>query len=235
MQAKWKKKISVIPHGVEKQPPKKDLSISPWYKEKIGIQKEKTFDILMFGFIAGYKGSLLGAQHFFKYLEDNPKTRYRLILAGGKSPTQKDNPGYQKYFKKVVQTSQKSDRIIHTGFVPEKDLPLIHNKADLILLPYQNLMSSSGPLSLAITHQKPFLLSKALRPYTLTPDFKSAINSYLKSSYPVLEPKKGNIFKQIEQVIQDKALLKKLKAISQELYTTRSWSSIGDKYWEIIK
>ena len=83
------KKITIIPHGVEK------------FEEKITrkkqgkfLGKENEFVILYFGFIAWYKGTDL-------LLDIYKPQRKKLIIAGGANPNHFDKNHYLKYLKSV--------------------------------------------------------------------------------------------------------------------------------------
>jgi glycosyltransferase involved in cell wall biosynthesis len=214
------RKTTVIPHGVEEYTPKP-------------AEPHDTFDVLIFGFIAYYKGTKLAAEHFNQYCDQHPDTDMRLIVAGGESPTQKDSPQYQEYISQFKAEVAKNDKVQHTGFVPEEEIDTVYGNSDLVLLPYRALMSSSGPLSIAIKHRKPFLLSDVIAPYTKTEDFTGSISSHgFGDNYPVLDLDK-NIFEQIEELRQSDKV-KPLGAVSEDLYRSRVWSSIGQMYLEVL-
>jgi len=66
-------------------------------------------------------------------------------------------------------------QVIQTGFVPEEKVPAYFSATDVLVLPYTTFMSSSGPLSLALSYELPVLLSEELKPYGKTKDIANAL------------------------------------------------------------
>lgn len=156
-------RVTVVPLFVP------DAAIEPENeaKEKLGVKKNEML-VLYFGFLSPYKG--------VDWLSENwphiPDTR--LLIAGGANPNHAQKPEYKAYIKKVTENA-KEHGIQTTGFVKETDLPTYFSAADCIILPYKTFFSSSGPLSLAYAYEKGLILSKELEPYTLSTDFKQAL------------------------------------------------------------
>lgn len=145
-------KIWVIPHGVEEA---SEIIDSDRAKEILGVGGKKV--LLFFGYIAGYKGIELLIDAF-EFLKDDES--YILFIAGGEHPRLKDKRKYQEYVRRLKEKARRvSDRIIFTGFVPEERIPIYFSAADLVIFPYKIFMSSSGPLSNAITFRKIILVS----------------------------------------------------------------------------
>lgn len=162
-------KIAVLPIAAGTKP---KLTVRA-ARLRLGIKKDE-FVLLYFGFIAWYKG----ADWLVKTIRDNrgkiKGKKLRLIVAGGESPTLKNKPHYQKFYQSVLSAAKKARRVQITGFVKERDIPTYFAACDLVVLPYRTFMSASGPLSWALTFQKPFLLSLNLRDYFKSPDFHQA-------------------------------------------------------------
>lgn len=144
-------------------------------RTKLNIKNDE-FVLLYFGFINWYKGAdwLINEVKNLKMTVKNKNIR--LILAGGESPTLKEKPHYQKFYQKLLRTVENTRNVKMTGFVKEEDIPLYFSSSDLVVLPYRALMSSSGPLSLALSYHKPFIMSHALNGYLESQDFNSALN-----------------------------------------------------------
>lgn len=216
-------KIFAIPHGVD---------INVVIKEP--KSQAGCFTITTFGFITQYKGSDWLATEFKNYIKSNPDNpcKFNLILAGGQSPTQKTTQNYQKYYlsvQNIINQTRPHSKL--TGFIPEKDIADIYNKADIIVFPYRILMSSSGPLSLAISYEKPFLISDQLVPYTLTPDFSYALQKLSLTHEDIsFTLKKSDLFSQLESLHQNPQKLQKLGRLSKMLKKSRSWDNIGQQY-----
>lgn len=161
-------KIIVIPHGVDDR-----LKIIPknTARDKLRLPLNKKI-ILYFGYLTWYKG----ADIFLRMARNDHNKDNYYVIAGGPSFSQKNKPHYKKYLKRF-SSLPKNCRV--TGFVPEKFIPLYFSACDLVVLPYRTMISSSGPLSLAFTFEKPVLLSDNLKPYVNTDDF----NKTMKYSY----------------------------------------------------
>jgi glycosyltransferase involved in cell wall biosynthesis len=149
-------KITVINHGIEQS----EVAISSdEAKRKLGVHSKKV--ILFFGYITGYKnvGLLIESAQFLKI--DN----WLILIAGGMHPRLADDRNYIAYIselqEKAAKISEKS--ILFKGFVREEDFDLYFSAADLVILPYNISISSSGPLSLATSYGTPFLVSNAFR------------------------------------------------------------------------
>jgi glycosyltransferase involved in cell wall biosynthesis len=149
-------KIKVINHGIEEQ----NVSInSDEAKKRIGADSKNV--ILFFGYITGYKnlGLLLDSAQYLKV--DN----WMMLIAGGMHPRLMSDNNYVEY---VSELRRKADRIsekniLFKGFVPEEEISLYFSASDLVVFPYSVCMASSGPLSLAASYSKPFLVADSFR------------------------------------------------------------------------
>jgi glycosyltransferase involved in cell wall biosynthesis len=149
-------KIRVIYHGIEEPlvsiPPKKA-------KEKLGLGSKRV--ILFFGYITGYKNVdlLIDSARFLKVND------WVMLIAGGVHPRLSRDRGYLKYLsdlrKHAAAISEK--QILFKGFVPEEEIAVYLSAADLVVFPHNICISSSGPLSLAASYCKPFLVSSSFR------------------------------------------------------------------------
>lgn len=147
--------IEVIHHGIED----KQLILSKQEaREKLKIGQNKRV-ILFFGFLAGYKGVnlLLDA---FKLLDQN---KYFLILAGGKPKRVEKSKLYREWYKKIEIIIKSNQNILRTGFVPDEKIGLYFSASDILVLPYLQMLSASGPMSFAISFEKPFLASDVFK------------------------------------------------------------------------
>lgn len=213
-----KEKIQVIPHGV-------DINFKIYSKKiarkKLSLPQDK-FIILYFGYLTWYKG----ADIFLKLAKKTTEKNILFIIAGGPSFTQKNKPHYQKFlclFKKLPKN------LIVTGFVPEKKISLYFSACDLVMLPYRSMLSSSGPLSLAFSFEKPVMLSEKLQFYLKTKDFRNAVKkaqlrkkdlffSLIKSPLKKLTPRS----------------IKKLALFSRLMKKQRNFSTLATQYFSLI-
>lgn len=158
-------KITVIPHGIE------DFNFKLTQKEAkkvLGLEGKTV--LLCFGFLAWYKGS----DFIVKESKNFPKN-YRLVLAGGPNPNHVGKKFYDQYIEKVIGEAEKNN-VLATGFIPEEKIAIFFKAADLVIFPYRTFMSSSGPLSLCFSFNKPFIVSKPLAELFKTYDFEKALN-----------------------------------------------------------
>lgn len=221
-------KIIVIPHGVEEfnKVPTKAMA-----RGKLGIRKND-FMLLCFGFLAWYKGTdwMVNA---FKAIEKENKTKRKitLVVAGGPNPNHLDKAYYRKYIRNIQNECRKNN-IILTGFVPEKKIPLYFQAADLVVVPYRTLMSASGPLSIAISFKKPFLVSRTLSNIFETEDMQEVLKHAKINKEDLVFDLNGEIVKKIKALIRSKTLTKKASNLSLLLKKERAWKNIGKDYYE---
>mgnify|MGYP001327234983 CR=1 FL=1 len=127
-------KILVIPHVI----PSKHTS---------SISTKKYF--FYFGYLVRRKGLENLINGFKKYLTKNPKTDFKLILAGGTIP------GQELARDEILKTIKNSNnKIIYKGFVNSKTLNHLYKQAYCIVLPAHISIAASGPLAHARSHGK---------------------------------------------------------------------------------
>lgn len=217
-------KISVIPHGVDKQLNSSSTSL----RAKYGFKKDD-FVILYFGYLTWYKGVdfLIDS---FKNVRKLNNRNIKILIAGGPSFTQREKPHYKRFVSQVLELTKNQKHIKITGFVKEKEFAKIFETADLAVLPYRTFMSSSGPLSLALTFKKPFILSENLKNLTESEDFSKALElSGLKENQIFFKLSKSSLVSAIENAM-DKTRTKKLEKFSLELSHMRNFATLSEKY-----
>lgn len=213
-------KVVVIPHAVEQKP----VLDKKQSKQKLGLDLNQNY-ILYFGYISPYKG-------IDKFIENYPKDLdYKLIVAGGINPNHARNPEYLSFVNKV-QTLANAIGAISTGFVKENEIELYFSACDIVVLPYQTFMSSSGPLSLTFSYEKPVILSFNLEKYFLTNDFKEACKvSDLKPKDFLFEFSNISISERINYISLNRT---KFVKFSSNIKSARSWESISKCYQKEI-
>lgn len=221
-------KIHVVSHGVDTNI---DALSTKDAKKKFKIKNDE-FVILYFGYLTWYKG----VDFLIKSLK-NQKTingkKIKVIIAGGPSFTQEQKTHYQNFITKIDTLVKNSTNIIATGFVKEEDISAIFKASDLVVLPYRAFMSSSGPLSLAISYQKPFIISEKLSGLTKSLDFKKALNeANLRKSNIVFDLNKKSLIHTIAFSMEPKTS-KKMHLFSTLLKEERAFENIA-KYYEVI-
>jgi glycosyltransferase involved in cell wall biosynthesis len=133
------KKIKVVQHG-----------IGHWESNPQKKASEK--EVLFFGNITPTKG----IEDLIAAFEQVSVPDAKLIIAGGPHPRGK------MYFQKIselVRASPKSNRIVITGFVPDKEIHDLFDRCTIAVFPYTFSVSCSGGLSFALQHRKPPVVS----------------------------------------------------------------------------
>ncbi len=185
--------------------------------------KQNEFVILFFGFISPYKG-----------IEDLLKGYNRkdglLILAGDGNPNHMNKKPYQKYVSDIKLDAQKKGALT-PGFIDESDIQTYYAAADVVVLPYRIFFSSSFPLSLAFSYEKPVLISKSLANYFKSTDFIQALHfAGLKQEDLVIDFK-TNLSRKITDI---KTYKNKYISFSQKVKELRSWKTISQQFSEIF-
>ncbi len=213
------KKIIMIPHGVDTQMKIIDKKRA---RKLLGFSLHQKI-ALFFGYLSWYKGPDWLINHWPR------SSNWRLLIAGGRSFSQQDKPHYQTYLAKLLQQA-KTKRIEVTGFLSEEKIPLYLAAADLMILPYRTLMSSSGPLSLALAYAKPFILSRPLSKVLKSADYQAAMAATeLKEEEIVFKLTKSSLREHLKT-----ANFKKLKSFAQLMRKKRSFTRLSSKYYAQI-
>ena len=214
-------KIAVIPHGVDDS---LRLINKNSARKKLGILKNEKV-ILYFGYLAWYKG-------VDKLLEIFNKEGIKLIVAGGASFTQKKKPHYQQFLSRVGRLAEEKNVQI-TGFLPEDKIGLYFCCADLVVLPYRTFMSSSGPLSLALSYKKPFIISRPMAKILETKDFQQSLKEAgLKKDDLVFSLTAGSLERKLKV---SKQKLLQMEIFSQLMRKKRSFKNLTDRYTSVLK
>jgi glycosyltransferase involved in cell wall biosynthesis len=149
-------KISIIPIGVE------DLQLKDkaQSRELLNLSQDNLI-VLFMGYLTGYKGLDLLIEGFSEFVKINPKSI--LILGAGLHPKLKNDQDYlnNEYYR--IQNKAKdlipAKNYIWKGFIPEPDMIDYYSACDLNIYPYTTMLSSSGPMSIAMSYGSPFLAS----------------------------------------------------------------------------
>lgn len=201
-----KEKITVIHLGIEEG----NVSIKQeMSKETLGVKGKKV--VMFFGFLGGYKGLdiLIDA---FGNIADND---YTLLIVGGENPRKQRDREYKEYIQYLKDNAAIiSNGIRFTGFIPEEEIPLYFSAADVVVLPYTTVMSSSLPLALCIAYKRPFLLSEPFKVIISDEDL------LFKNNPEALKNK-------IEEFFSDKGLKEKSLKYGEMLFQERSWTKVG--------
>lgn len=136
------KKVNVIPIAI----PQKKIDNS---------QKEKFF--FYFGYMVRRKGLGFALDGFRSYIEENPKSDYKFVLAGGVIP------GQEKAYDEILQIIKQNhleEKVIVKGFIEESEQDDLYRKAYAVVIPAVISMGSSGPLFHSVSYGKAVICSK---------------------------------------------------------------------------
>lgn len=209
-------KIVVIPHGVDT-----NLKI---INQKIALGNLKIVDkptVIYFGYLTWYKGADL----MIELARANKN--FNFILAGGPSFTQKNKVHYKNYLKRFYNLP---NNLKITGFVKEKQIPLYFSASDLVILPYRSMISSSGPLSLAFSFEKPIVLSNKLKPYLKSQDLK---NNFGKTG--LIEKNLFQDFDKNKKININSQSVQKLNQFSRLMKDSRNYKKIAIQYLNTLE
>ncbi len=203
-------KITVIPHGVD---------------NKFKIKKnKKASSLLYFGFLSWYKG--------VDWLVKNINKESKLIIAGGPSPNLNHKSHYKLFLKNLLEKIKSRKNIILTGFVKENKIKNYFNKSEIVIFPYRRMFSSSGPLSLTFSFEKPFILSRPLEGYFESPDFQEALKETgLKKEDFLFDFTPESFETRLNWARKN---LDKLSHFSKIMKQKRSWEKVAERYVGIL-
>jgi len=215
------RKIYVISHGVEEI---ENKILQDEAKEKLGLNNKTV--LLFFGYITKYKGieTLIdGFEWIAKQYEDSI-----LIIGGGEHPRLRNNLCYVEYLSELQQravSAAAKERILFTGFIPEDDLPLYFSAADVLVFPYTTAMSSSGPLSFAMSYGKAVIASDI-------PSFAEIIP--LEDALFRRNSSK-NLAEKLERILSGSALRNRVSNYLKMKAKENSWHNIGSKTYSLYR
>ena len=136
------KKVNVIPIAI----PQKEVDNS---------QKERFF--FYFGYMVRRKGLGFALEGFRRYIEENPGSDYKLVLAGGVIKGQER--AYDEILQ-VIKENHLEEKVIVKGFIEENQQDDLYRKAYAVVIPAVISMGSSGPLFHSVSYGKAVICSK---------------------------------------------------------------------------
>lgn len=224
--------IYVIPHGMVDHAEQCELKN---FRKDIGLGK-KDFIVLTFGFLTWYKGSDWLVDKFKQYYDKTKDESIKLVLAGGKSANLQGQKFYEDYYSSVVKDLNKYPNIIHTGYVSNEDIHKYYCSSDVVVFPYRTHMSASGPMSFAMSFDRPFLISDSMASILNTTDVKDSMEKLKLENNDIVFKmgNSGSLFEKISELISNKKLLNSLSALSEEIKDKRIWSKTADKFLSLI-
>lgn len=215
-----KKKVIVVPLAIEQA----IIMDNKDARNRLKLQNDD-FIMLFFGFLSHYKGL---DQLLVSYSDKICK----LIIAGDGNPNHMENYAYNEYIQKIKKEAISIHALV-TGFIKEEDIPLYYSSADVVVFPYKKFFSSSFPLSLAFSYEKPVLLSKQLTAYFQSPDFKEALQeTKLKSEDFILDFTQKELIGKLEFIRKNR---QKFVSFAKIMKQKRNWNSISQMYLKELR
>lgn len=222
-------RVSVIPHGVET--PARLLS-KKRVRKMLCIDTDE-YVVLSFGFVTWYKGTDLLAKGLIQptHIDGKP---LRLIIAGGKSASQGHKKHYQNYYQSVENLVRGKRHITLTGFVKQNEIPLYFAAADVVVFPHRTVMSSSGPVSLALGFEKPILLSESMKAYFKSRDVDVSLKESRVKFKDLLLPNDLEKLSQYLTHLEESRVKRKMKKFVKNLARRRRFTNMADSYYTVL-
>jgi glycosyltransferase involved in cell wall biosynthesis len=230
------RKLAIIPHGINGyqgfRQGQKDK-----FKSSLGCQSSDQL-VLAYGYHSWYKGTDWLINNFLRLKKAGQLTKNtKLLLAGDAAPTQKSQPHLQGFYHKLSKLiKNNSQDVIHTGFVPEKEVAKIFAVANLVVFPYRARMSSSGALALAWQYRKPFICSKFFAENLTTSELdKLAKKMHLDINSLQFNLNYASFAKTFINSWQNPLLSQKMARLGRQVAKAHDWQEIAGQYLDIIK
>jgi len=218
-------KTIFIPHGVDT---KVKILNKNDAKKRLNIDTN-TFVIMHFGFFNWYKGTDIMVDLY----KNTSPSKSLLIIGGGVSEIHKKDSVYKAFTEKITTSANMRTDIRITGFIPDEKLHLYFSAADILIFPYRTFISSSGPLSLAFSYERPVLLSNALQEYADSPDIKNALFESGIQAVDLFCDTEDKSFH--EALVRSKKIREKLQLFSKTMKRFRSWDRVAEKYAHVLE
>lgn len=215
------KKIHLIPHGIPDLP----FVDSSYYKHKFGIEGRKT--ILTFGLLSRNKG----IEHMLKALpaivEAEPNILYIVLGATHPDILRHDGEEYRFELQRIVEELGLGDNVMfYNQFVSDEQLNNFLCAADIYVTPYQSKEQlTSGTLAFAVGAGKAVVST----PYWAAEELLDAGRGKI---IPFSNPKA--LSDAVIDILSDESLLNTLRRCAYDYGRTRTWTKIGEQYWDLF-
>lgn len=207
---------------------------SIWLKNKRISQKQRNLArhnlkladdeivLAVFGFMSRYKGVDTLLNNFIKFKNEFPQSKFKLLLAGGMAPSQKEQKHYQTFYRKLESLSQSHQDVVLTGFIPEKEMKRYLAMTDVVLLPYQGILGASASWATVLSYGKACFFSKALVPYFLANDVQQSLAKLeIDKNELIFDQGYSALKKLLIKIEKNPSLIKKASTFSKLLSTFR--------------
>lgn len=218
-------KIAVIPHAVgDLYAPKSGKKFEQIARSYFDLNKNDKV-VTVYGYRSWYKGTDFIVQAMSEISKKYPKKNIKLLIAGGVSPTLKNNWSYQIFDTKLKAEIKDANGSVRTSdFIPEKDVWKVFLASDLVVFPYRTRMSASGAFSLNLSYKKPFMVSKA---------FSEGLDLNIPGAIFNLDY--ADFEKKLLRFMTNKSLRMKTVEYGRKLASERSWERVSKMYILAIK
>ncbi len=227
-------KIHALPHGNKG---KKITFTKAEVRSELNLDPD-TFYLVFLGYVTWYKGAdwLVNA---FKDIQDQlPKDKkVELIVAGGESSSMYIDEKYMNFYNGLVNLIENTPNMSITGVLPNEEmLDKYAVAADLLILPYQVMMSASGIFAIAQNANTPVILSENLRPVGDAYDVKYALKEAgLNVSDIFFEYSKSGLLAKLQRAVTQPTYTEKLSVFTKTLAQQRTDEKQAIKYFELLK
>jgi glycosyltransferase involved in cell wall biosynthesis len=203
------------------QPQKTDDRARQQLRKKYGF-KETDHVLVCYGFMTSYKGVdwLIEAVDYLR--QTHPHKNIKLVLAGGKAPSQTGKAHYERYYSLLEQRVAKTTHMVLTGFIPEKQVKNYFSLADLVILPYRGILGASASWGQSMAHGKPFLISKELQPYLESSDIAELMELHGLKQSDIVFKRHRQVFAQVVLAALEKKKSAALTQLSKDVSQARS-------------
>jgi glycosyltransferase involved in cell wall biosynthesis len=190
-------------------------------RQQFGI-KEDEIVLSVFGFMSRYKGVDVLLENFLRFKKEFPKSKFKLFLAGGMAPSQKDQKHYQDFYAGIEKLAKKDSDITLTGFIPSGELKNYMALTDVVLLPYKGILGASASWATVLSYGKACFFSKSLAPYFNSPDVKETLAELNMAKEDLIFEEDYQSFRKLLLSLQkDRTLLDQATNFSKLLSTFR--------------
>jgi len=230
------RKLVIIPHGINGYRGFKQLQKDS-FKRSLGCKASDQL-VLAYGYHSWYKGTDWLIKNFLRLKKSGQLAKNtKLLLAGDVAPTQKNQLHLQDFYHNLSKLIENNGQdIIHTGFVPEKEVAKIFAIADLVVFPYRARMSSSGALALALQYRKPFICSKFFAENLVTDELKKlAEKNKIATDRLLFDLNYSSFTKVFLNNWQNQSLSKKMTAFGRQVSKAHEWSEVALQYLTVIE
>lgn len=173
--------------------------------------------VLFFGYLAPYKG----LEVLLDAVGGIGGPEFELLIAGDASPRARGQPGYEKYLRRIDELiAATHGRARRIGFVPEEEVGPLLRSVDLVVLPYTAVLSSSGPLALAMAYGTPVLATHEL---------------FEEGTLSVYDGTVADLRRKLERFVSDPDLRRQAVAELAAFRTDRIWPRIADLHADLYR